>query len=425
MAPYDSDSSDGEDDYTETSVLLGYAFNEATDDAISHLGGHPVWLDGKTAPSGDLAKCKVCNELLSLLLELNGDLPERFAGHERRLYLLGCRREACRRKEGSVRGFRATRASRLSSQQTAPKPPPQAAQEQEKPKQNLGSSIFGAKPSSSSPSSSNPFASPSSSSANTNPFASASSLAAKPPQRPGPTPDAASTLPQTFAEKARISIPEEASPTPHGPPPPWPDLSSFPPAYPRYHLDADYETLEAQPSTIPQQTRVDMDIDEPATNGTSSSSKDKDANQEVFESSMDKTFQKFADRVAQNPEQILRYEFGGQPLLYSRDDAVGKVLAPQFGEVTAAKAGTANGAGRSRVPRCTSCGAERVFELQLMPNAITELEAEEMGIDGMDWGTIVLEVCSKDCVPKGTKEGEVGYVEEWVGVQWEEVVKRK
>jgi pre-rRNA-processing protein TSR4 len=42
MAPYDSDSSDGGDDYTETNVLLGYATKDTTSDAISHLGGAPV-----------------------------------------------------------------------------------------------------------------------------------------------------------------------------------------------------------------------------------------------------------------------------------------------------------------------------------------------------------------------------------------------
>lgn len=39
---YDSDSSDGGEEYTETNVLLGYASNEATGDTISHLGGTPV-----------------------------------------------------------------------------------------------------------------------------------------------------------------------------------------------------------------------------------------------------------------------------------------------------------------------------------------------------------------------------------------------
>lgn len=43
MAPYDSDSSGGEDeDFTETNVLLGYASKEAGDDTISYLGGRPV-----------------------------------------------------------------------------------------------------------------------------------------------------------------------------------------------------------------------------------------------------------------------------------------------------------------------------------------------------------------------------------------------
>lgn len=43
MAPYDSDSSGGEEeDYTETNVLLGYAGKDAQDDTISYLGGEPV-----------------------------------------------------------------------------------------------------------------------------------------------------------------------------------------------------------------------------------------------------------------------------------------------------------------------------------------------------------------------------------------------
>ena len=42
MANYDSDSSRGEDDYTETNVLLGFVSKEPTGDSISHLGGYPV-----------------------------------------------------------------------------------------------------------------------------------------------------------------------------------------------------------------------------------------------------------------------------------------------------------------------------------------------------------------------------------------------
>jgi pre-rRNA-processing protein TSR4 len=43
MVNYDSDSSaDDEVDYTETSVLLGYASNDITEDVNSYLGGVPV-----------------------------------------------------------------------------------------------------------------------------------------------------------------------------------------------------------------------------------------------------------------------------------------------------------------------------------------------------------------------------------------------
>jgi hypothetical protein len=43
MAHYDSDSSGGGDDeYTETNVLLGYAAKEPSEDTISQLGGNPV-----------------------------------------------------------------------------------------------------------------------------------------------------------------------------------------------------------------------------------------------------------------------------------------------------------------------------------------------------------------------------------------------
>ena len=42
MPPYDSDSSDEGEDYTETNVLLGYAAKEPSGDNVSHLGGTPV-----------------------------------------------------------------------------------------------------------------------------------------------------------------------------------------------------------------------------------------------------------------------------------------------------------------------------------------------------------------------------------------------
>ena len=42
MASYDSDSDIGDQDFTETNVLLGYASKDADEDTISRLGGVPV-----------------------------------------------------------------------------------------------------------------------------------------------------------------------------------------------------------------------------------------------------------------------------------------------------------------------------------------------------------------------------------------------
>jgi pre-rRNA-processing protein TSR4 len=64
--------------------------------------------------------------------------------------------------------------------------------------------------------------------------------------------------------------------------------------------------------------------------------------------------------------------------------------------------------------------------MQITPFAILELESgdddDDVGLDGMDWGTILVGACVEDCAEQRKKADEVGYVEEWVGVQWEELV---
>ncbi|KAK3671380.1 hypothetical protein LTR78_008658 [Recurvomyces mirabilis] len=416
MADYDSESSGAED--VETNVLLGYASKEPTSDEFSQLGGHPTWVDGLTAPNGTFAKCKVCNGLMNLLLQLHGDLPQRFPGHERRLYIWSCRRKTCRRKGGSVRALRAVRSSAIAA---VSKPPAKVEHEispPSKPSTNLGETLFGVQSSSGAPS--NLFASSNGSGSSANPFAPASA-------KPVPKSDDTESLAQTFAEKARITPPEPA-PSIQAvalPPPnePWPDHAAFPEPYPAYHLDADKEYLEPEVLATPANAR----LDDTASNGAegTSTADMKDA----FESSMDKTFQRFADRLSQNPEQVLRYEIGAQPVLYALKDAVGKLLAPtqeqNNAKVRVASSSKGSAGALARVPRCTNCGSARIFELQLTPHLITELEADEMGVEGMDWGTIILAVCSADCQPKDSKSGELSYVEEWVGVQWEDLEEKR
>ena len=456
MAPYDNDSSGAEDDdFTETNVLLGYASADANGEQTSRLGGHPVcltpsslcfaalrglqhaifadietqdWLDASKPPSAAFARCNVCKDLMVLLLQLNAELPDRFPGHERRLYVFSCRRKSCRRKEGSIRAVRGVRAPAETSPTTVAKEsqPKEAPVAPKAASQGLGEALFGVKlPTAGSRP--NPFAS--SSSPSINPFAPKSTPAANPfsttPAAPAPAPaaapsptadqTAASTLPTTFASALTLNTPPTTAPTPPAPEP-WPAATSLPPPYPtRWLGDADYETLDPLPA-IPQAVDITgMDMDETSTGGSGGGGKE---DKEVFESVMDSTFQKFADRVGQNPEQCIRYEFAGVPLLYAKGDAVGRML--HVGESGSGKVASAKG-----MPRCGNCGAGRVFEVQLTPQAIVELECEEEGMEGMDWGTVIVGVCERNCQARGVGAGEAGYLEEWAGVQWEELTMKR
>ncbi|KAI0108759.1 programmed cell death protein 2 [Hypoxylon sp. NC0597] len=437
MAPYDSDSSAGEeDDFTETNVLLGYASKEPGDESISRLGGRPEWLDPSNPPSATLARCKICKNLMVLLLQLDGELPDRFPGHERRLYVFSCRRKSCRRREGSIRALRSVRiapgsaTTSATAKTTKDKKGEEKAQPKEetpKPPSNLGETLFGAKTIGSSSGSANPFSTTGASSSSSNPFASGGNPFSsptstapqepKPESNPEPTNDSSTeeklkSLPRTFAETLSLNNDQpQAAPTP---PEPWPAEAGQPAPYPISYLsEADYETLDPTPAPVPQNTRMDVDSDSAAAKGGKE-------DREVFESSMDAAFQRFADRLAQNPEQAIRYEFGGQPLLYSKTDAVGRLLAPAASNSNGNGVKTTTG-GAGGMPRCTNCGAPRTFEVQLTPHAITELEADEMSLEGMDWGTIIVGVCERDCQARGVAEGQVGYLEEWAGVQWEEL----
>jgi pre-rRNA-processing protein TSR4 len=353
-----------------------------------------------------------------LLLQLNGELPERFPGHERRIYVFGCRKPTCRRKEGSIRVLRGVRV--WEEEETA-EPMEEDKKEEVKKEESvkseskgpgLGETLFGAKSwgDSSSSAAANPFSSgggnpfSAGGSSSANPFSSSAQKEASPPQnpwKPKATEESTASLTKTFAQTLSLDLP----PGDNQPPPPaaepWPESDARPKPYPTLYLcDADYETIDPRPAEkLPANARIVEadDTEEPSA-----------ADREAFESTMDRTFQRFADRLAQNPEQVIRYEFGGQPLLYSKTDAVAQTVTSRGG-----------------MPGCANCRGRRTFEVQMTPHAIAELEQDEMGFDGMEWGTIIVGVCVRDCVPQGTPLGEVVYVEEWAGVQWEELVTEK
>ncbi|KAL8858381.1 MAG: hypothetical protein Q9178_005062 [Gyalolechia marmorata] len=433
MALHDSDSSGEESEqYATTNIMLGYASEEPTGDTFSHLGGYPTWPDNE-APSASLAKCKTCNSFMVLILQLNGDLPEYLPDHERKMYVFTCRNKPCRRKPGAIRAIRGTKISASATkflshqnqtllQNGSPKPSPSTL--------NLGDSIFSTRTVGQANSRINPFSTSSKPTPNANPFSSTKITNPIPSGRlvqnidtlPTPTIDRDTPLHETFAQKVRLSSAPSLSSSPQ-PRSPWPSPSLIPQPYPSYHLDADYETLDtpssqnATSSSIHNPTSTSTDgKDPPATDED-----DDPANWLSGPAKADKTFLRFAARLAQNPEQVLRYEWCGQPLLYSKDDEVGKAF-PSASPATISNMPSQK-VPQNRIPNCSNCGAKRVFEFQLTPHAISELEREEEGLEGMEWGTIVVGSCEKDCVERGVEDGKVGWVEEWAGVSWEESVK--
>ncbi|KFD52815.1 hypothetical protein M513_06306 [Trichuris suis] len=86
----------------------------------------------------------------------------------------------------------------------------------------------------------------------------------------------------------------------------------------------------------------------------------------------DKDFKRFRARIEQNPEQVIRYQRGGQPLLASQTNPFA-------------------------IPACEQCGAERLFEFQIMPHLLTYMDLDTVDEFGVDWATVCIYTCSASC----------------------------
>ncbi|CAH1792294.1 unnamed protein product [Owenia fusiformis] len=89
---------------------------------------------------------------------------------------------------------------------------------------------------------------------------------------------------------------------------------------------------------------------------------------------VDEQFEEFRKRIAQEPEQVLRYNKGGTPLWISSQDKLGK----------------------KSVPQCQYCNGPRQFEFQILPQMLTHLDVDSLQ-DSLDWGTLVVYTCSRSC----------------------------
>ncbi|KAK9480562.1 programmed cell death protein 2 [Lipomyces japonicus] len=402
----ESDVSMSDSAVGRTSVLLGYP-DEPVDNKVTaydtRIGGKPVWLNKGSLPDARLAKCNSCSSLMTLLLQAYAALEGTL--YERIIYVYGCKSAQCRRKPGSIRAFRGVLRDEEKMKSVAEKERQKKADQQQQADQtkaaaqqaNLGNVLFGGN------SSINPFGA--------NPFGSGNQTSSSPlfgeiPKSSNSDSEVKIDAVTEALEKSTINTNSKISSEPFLP---WPESADQSP-YQSYYLFVENEYLS---------DKVGQDINQNVQILPESSSSDggRDDWSALPESSnsLDKTFQKFADIAAENPEQVVRYDRAGSPLFYSKTDEVATKLTQQNTGVYSSRL----------IPSCELCGSFRVFELQLMPNAIQVLE-EGSGLDlieGMEWGTIIVCTCEKDCVPLVVDSNNVGYTEEWVGVQWEENAK--
>ncbi|XP_015510889.1 programmed cell death protein 2 [Neodiprion pinetum] len=100
----------------------------------------------------------------------------------------------------------------------------------------------------------------------------------------------------------------------------------------------------------------------------------------------DEVFFEFTTTVKKYPDQILRYERGGNVLYISSENQV------------------------QEIPDCRECGSERQFEFQIMPQLLNYLQFEDT-LESLDWGILAIFTCKNSC------ETANGYVTEYVWKQ--------
>lgn len=83
---------------------------------------------------------------------------------------------------------------------------------------------------------------------------------------------------------------------------------------------------------------------------------------------VDKVFSHFKKQISTYPEQIIRYERGGKPLLIAKEPT------PES------------------IPPCEHCGSARQFEFQIMPQTLVVLKEADV-----DWGVLLVYTCKNSC----------------------------
>ncbi|XP_075720479.1 programmed cell death protein 2 isoform X2 [Rhinoderma darwinii] len=105
------------------------------------------------------------------------------------------------------------------------------------------------------------------------------------------------------------------------------------------------------------------------------------------ENEEDKAFSRFKKQISIEPDQVLRYCKGGEPLWISLQ------YVPAENDIL----------------NC-ECGAKRAFEFQVMPQLLNHLKVDSLQ-KSIDWGVLAVYTCSANC------KAETRYVQEFLWKQ--------
>ncbi|KAK6462487.1 programmed cell death protein 2 [Scheffersomyces coipomensis] len=439
MSSHDEYSSDEEDDdligNNDTSeVYLGFVDAPIIDDEEdpednelptiedTFIGSKPIWLHPKSQPEESAITCDNCHKKMALLLQAFAPMDGKL--YDRVIYIFGCKNSSqCSRTKGSVKAIRGIsrdpeRVAEIKSEQDSAiqKALDEKLKLEDQRKFNIEvtKDLF----TKTNTNSSNPFGESSTS----NPFAAASNPFAKKEEPKKEEPKKEEPIKESYAKIASKNAPK----------PQKKKISTISnddlPAYNGSFVYVDLEKfkkegldpeLEKYKHLIEKSEKgEESDSEEGPSNGGRGASKRRESSSgaSIEASSVldDRYFAAFTDKVKHNPGQVLRYNLGGRPLLYSGKDDIAKRFIGTF-----------------NIPKPGfNPGSERQFELQLMPKAIMDLEQiDETNaniadiLNGMSWGTIIVGTDVEDFIPEENfDEHHVAYIEEWCGVQWEESV---
>ncbi|KTW27287.1 hypothetical protein T552_02270 [Pneumocystis carinii B80] len=353
----------------------------ASNPLITRLGGLPIGLDRLTKPPLRFSKCKNCNQIMPLILQSYAHIDH--IDYDRVIYVWACCHRRCQYKEGSVRVIRGILYQKTENTNAKHSLDDKFHCNSLK---SLGNTLFNA-PIPVSSNTSNPFRMNSTTKTEQDLPALSNLSESSDVKISQINSFSCQNVSQSKIDKSRI---EE-----------WPPDNEIL----QYHIKI-LRIVEENEQNLEESTKK-LGIEDFKEKFIKDNEKDEWSGEVYEKSTLEKGFRMFIKKIRANPQQCVRYNRKGQPLYYSLKDFLAKKI--KF-------SGSENPLGR-----CQLCNSQNVFELQIMPNTINILE-ENVSIGDMLWGTIIIGTCSNDCIPDLNDKG-IGYTEEWVGVQWEEMIK--